>query len=203
MFFLKKKKTWQWSGKTAFSQSIYYLSSRSYTMKLNKIAMLIHLISLESLRMKIILPFSSGVQGLSSNFCKLIVLLRVTIVSPDSLLYYLHPTCHVLPWWCRLAINCGICIPGNCSRIQITHSKLKLGQRFIYHKAPNPLSLKRIMITIFKSFSQRFWICFSSEVTQVAVNKSFGRTSSNTITIYIWCNVRVLVIKLFYHSCRL
>lgn len=146
--------------KKSISQSIYYLSSKSYTVKLNKIAMLIHLISIESLRMKIILPFSSGVQELSSNFCKLIVFLGETIVSPDSLLYYVYPTCHGLPWWCCLAINCAICIPGNCPRIQITRCKLKLGQRFISHKAPNPLSLKGIMITFFNSYSQSSWICF-------------------------------------------
>lgn len=92
LFYLAK----EWK-RTAFSQSIYYLSFKSYTVKLNKIAMLIHLIFLESLRMKIILSFSSGVQELSSNFRKLIVFLGETIVSPDSLLYYLHPTCHGLP----------------------------------------------------------------------------------------------------------
>lgn len=155
LFYLAK--AWK---RTAFSQRISYISSKSYTVKFNKTAMLIHL---ESLRMQIISPFSSGFQELSSNFCKLIVLLGETIVSPDSLLYCLHPTCHGLPWWCCLAINCGICIPGNCPRIQITRWKLKLGQRFIYHKVPNPFSLKGIMITFFNSYSQRSWICFSSE----------------------------------------
>lgn len=71
LFYLAK----EWK-RTAFSQSIYYLSSKSYTVKFNEIAMLIPLISLKSLRMKIILPFSSGVQELSSNFCKLIVFLE-------------------------------------------------------------------------------------------------------------------------------
>lgn len=63
---MEKHPFFRW--KTEFSQSIYYLSSKSYTVKLNKIAMLMHLMSLESLRMKIILPFSSGVQFLQTYY---------------------------------------------------------------------------------------------------------------------------------------